>query len=49
MIVFEWFYDKAKVIECELTKQEGYEVTIAYFIIMSIHGHVQLYSHSTLL
>ena len=26
MIVFEWFYDKAKIIEVELKKQEGYKV-----------------------
>ena len=33
MIVFEWFYDKTKVIECELNKQEGYKVIGTYFII----------------
>ena len=27
MIVFEWFYDKTKVIESELNKQEGYKVS----------------------
>ena len=32
MIVFEWFYDKTNVIEQELSKQEGYKVTITYFI-----------------
>ena len=32
MIVFEWFYDKASDIEQELSKQEGYKVTITYFI-----------------
>ena len=32
MIVFEWFYDKTSIIEQELSKQEGYKVTITYFI-----------------
>ena len=39
MIVFEWFYDKTSVIEQELSKQEGYKVTITYFI-MVILVHV---------
>ena len=29
MIVFEWFYDKAKIIGDELKKQEGYKVSMA--------------------
>ena len=49
MIVFEWFYDKTKVIERELNKQEGYKVTATCFIIIPIYVHVQLYSHSILL
>ena len=31
MIVFEWFYEKAKIIEDELKRQEGYKVS-AFFI-----------------
>ena len=39
MIVFEWFYDKTNVIEHELRKQEGYKVTITYYITV-IHVRV---------
>ena len=45
MIVFEWFYDKTRIIEHELSKQEGYKVTITCLIVMPVNGHVQLYSH----
>ena len=30
MIVFEWFYEKAKIIEAELKKQEGYKVSATF-------------------
>ena len=39
MIVFEWFYDKTKIIEDELKKQEDYKVTMTHFII-HLHCHI---------
>ena len=30
MIVFEWFYDKAKIIEDELKKEKGYKVSMTF-------------------
>ena len=43
MIVFEWFYDKAKLIEEKLKKEKGYKVSMTFCY---SHTHVYtIYSH----
>ena len=49
MIVFEWFYDKAKIIEDELKKQEGYKVSMNFFNITILTCMHAIYSHWILL